>query len=220
MVDFLIAGAVAVLMLAICCCYLKFDAIKKEKSLKYIFPKDVRQLIFGAVMIISTVLVLLTLFKVYDSSLLFAVKRIILFISLWPIAFIDYRKHIIPNKVLAFLLIIRIIIAVVEMMYDFKSAKIEILSSLIASVSITILLCVMRLIVKEGIGFGDIKLFAIISLFLGLKGCIPSIFMSFVISFFVSIFMLISKRKGKKDQIAFAPSILMGTLLSIIFFEA
>ena len=171
-------------------------------------------------MILSTILVFVVLFFLYDSSWVFAVKRIVLFTALWPIAFIDYRKHIIPNKLLCFLLIVRLAIAIAEMICDFKSAKGELLSCLIAGAGIAILLCIMRLIVKEGIGFGDIKLFAVMGLFFGVRGSIPSIFMSFVISFFVSVYMLISKRKSRKDQIAFAPSILVGTMLSIIFLGA
>lgn len=106
------------------------------------------------------------------------------------------------------------------MMMDLNLAKTEFLSSLIAAVGVLILLCVMRLIVKNGIGFGDVKLFAVLGLFLGLKGIVSTMFLSFVVSFFVSIFLLVSKRKNKKDQIAFAPSILVGTLLSVIFLGA
>ena len=220
MVDLIITGVVAALMIAICCAYLKYEAIKEKKSLIGILPKGIKQTLFGTGMILSTILIFMVLFFLYDSSWVFAVKRIVLFTALWPIAFIDYRKHIIPNKLLCFLLIVRLVIAIAEMICDFKSAKSELLSCLIAGAGIAIILCIMRLIVKEGIGFGDIKLFAVMGLFLGVRGSIPSIFMSFVISFFVSVYMLISKRKSRKDQIAFAPSILVGTMLSIIFLGA
>lgn len=171
-------------------------------------------------MIISTLLVagLLSLF--YDMTWVFTIKRVIVCTALWPISIIDYRNHIIPNKLLVVMLILRVVIAVVEIIVDFKSAKTELLNCLIAGVGILIVLCLMRLVVRDGIGFGDVKLFAVMGLFLGIKGVVSSLFVSFVVSFFVSIFLLISKRKGRKEQIAFAPSILVGTLLSVTLLAA
>lgn len=220
MVNFIITGMVAVFMIAICCCYLKFDSIKEKKSLIVVLPKDIKQALFGMGMIISTVLVVVILCYLYEASWVFAVKRVVVCASLWPIALIDYRKHIIPNRALCFMLIVRSIILVSEMVYDFKSIKTELLSCLIAGAGILILLCLMRLIVKDGIGFGDIKLFTVMGLFFGIKGILPTVFLSFVVSFIVSIYMLITKRKSKKGQLAFAPSILVGTLLSVIIFGA
>lgn len=220
MVDMIITGMVAVVMVAICCCYLKYEQIKEDKNILGVMPKDIIQAVFGIGMITATIIVFIVLFYIYNASWVFAVKRIIVCTSLWPIALVDYRKHIIPNKVLGYLLSVRFVIALCELIYDFKTAKIELFSGCFACVGIIILLCLMRLIVKEGIGFGDIKLFATMGLFFGVKGAMSFIFMSFVVSFFVSIYMIISKRKNKKDQIAFAPSILVGTLLSVILLGA
>lgn len=220
MVDIIISSLVAVLTMIVCCCYLKLNKIKSSKNIGALLPRNFKQTIFGIGMILSSVVITLILSLLYDATWLFTIKRLIICIVLWPIAFIDYRKHIIPNKILLSLLIVRSLIAIVEMMMDLNLAKTEFLSSLIAAVGILILLCVMRLIVKNGIGFGDVKLFAVLGLFLGLKGIVSTMFLSFIVSFFVSIFLLVSKRKNKKEQIAFAPSILVGTLLSVIFLGA
>ena len=106
------------------------------------------------------------------------------------------------------------------MIMDFKTAITELLGCVIAAVGILVLLCIMRLIIKEGIGFGDIKLFVVMGLYYGIRGSVSSLFLSFVVSFVVSIFMLITKRKNRKDYIAFAPSILVGTLLSTLIVGA
>lgn len=220
MVDLIITGIVSILSIVLCCVYLKIDSIKKQKSIRGILPRNIKQIAFGVGVIISILSLFLVFAYLYDVTLVFAIKRIILSAVLWSIAFIDYRKHIIQNKVLLSLLILRIVIAIVEVTCDIKSAKLESLSCLIASVGILVILCVMRLIVRDGIGFGDIKLFAIIGLYLGVRGAITTIFLSFVVSFFISIFMLATKKKNKKDYLAFAPSILIGTLLSTIFIGA
>ena len=70
-------------------------------------------------------------------------------------------------------------------------------------------------IMKGGIGMGDIKLFSVMALFLSIDGLIPAVIFSFIISFFVAIYSLISRKKTKKDAIPFGPSLLIGTYLSI-----
>lgn len=220
MADIIISGIIATFVIAVCCCYLKLEQIKRNKSIASLFPKNMKQALFGTGMIISSVLIITMLSIIYDASWIFTVKRLIVCISLWPIALIDYRNHIIPNKILCFMLIARVAIGIAELVVDFESAKSELIICLIAAVVILFVLCLMRFIVKDGIGFGDIKLFAVIGLLLGLKGACSAVFVSFVVSFFVSIFLLVSKRKNRKEQIAFAPSILAGTLLSVIFLGA
>lgn len=220
MADIIISGIVAALTICACCCYLKFEQIKMNRTLKELLPKNIVQALFGTGMIISSIAIITMLSLLYDVSWMFTIKRIIVCTVLWPIALIDYRKHIIPNKIIGAMIISRVAIAVVELISDWKTAKTELLSCLIAAVGILAILCLMRFIVKEGIGFGDIKLFSVLGLFFGLKGAFAVVFMSFLASFFVSIFLLVSKRKNRKEQIAFAPSILVGTLLSVVFLGA
>ncbi len=220
MVNLIITGIVALLSIAFGCAYIKLDAIKAQKSLGAILPKNLKQVLFGTGFIVSILAAFLILVCFYDCNWIFAIKRVIFCSALWPLAFIDYREHIIPNKVLLYLLIVRIAIAGIEMIADFNTAKTELLGCLIAAIGMLVLLCVMRLIVKNGIGFGDIKLFVVMGLYYGVRGSISTLFLSFVVSFIVSIFMLVTKRKSKKDHIAFAPSILVGTLLSTLIVGA
>ena len=220
MIDLIVSGIIAVLSLVASGVYLKFRCIKEKPNITSIFPKNIRQVLFGIGMIVSSLLVFFVLNFVYDTTWIFAIKRIILCTALWPISLIDYRNHIIPNKIVFPLAIIRVLICIPEFIIDSHSAKTECISCVIAAAAIILILCVMRLIIKEGVGFGDIKLFATIGLLLGISGSISTIFMSFVVSFVVSIYMLITKKKNKKDQIAFGPSILIGTLFSMIVFGA
>ena len=220
MADILIVGTISIISIFVSCFYLKFDLVKEKKSISGLLPQNKKQTAFGVEIIASVLLMGASLVFLYDASWVFAIKRVILGSILWPIALIDKRKHIIPNKILLFLLIIRSLIAIVELIYDIKTAKFELLSCLIASVGILILLCLMRLIVKDGLGFGDIKLFAVMGLYLGVAGTITTVFVCFVISFLEAIFLLLTKRKNKKDQIAFAPAILIGTFISVLVFGA
>lgn len=220
MVDLIITGIVALVSIALGCGYLKLDAIKAQKRIGAILPQNTKQVWFGVGYIASILATFLILVCFYECQWIFAIKRVVFCSALWPLAFIDYRQHIIPNRVLLYLLIVRVAIAGTEMIVDFNTAKTELLGCLIAAVGILVLLCVMRLIVKEGIGFGDIKLFVVMGLYYGVRGSISTLFLSFVVSFIAAVFMLATKRKNKKDHIAFAPSILVGTLLSTIIVGA
>jgi len=220
MVDLIISGITTMLCLIGCSVYLKFQIIMEKHSVTGIFPQNVKQTMFGIGMLISSLAVFLALNFIYDVTWIFTIKRIVLCVALWPISLIDYRKHIIPNQFVFSLAIIRVLLCIPEFITNVHSAKTECISCLIASAAIVFVLCVMRLIIKEGIGFGDIKLFAVIGLLLGVNGSISTIFMSFVVSFVASIYLLVTKKKNKKDQIAFGPSILIGTLFSVIIFGA
>ena len=220
MTEIIVTCIIALFSLALGAAIARYQSLMKERSVRVILPKNTRELLFGIGMIVSVAAIVLCLNLVYDSSVIAAAKRIVLCSVLWPIALIDFRKHIIPNKILIVLLIIRAIILIPEFALDLQTAKKESISALIACFGTVILLCIMRLAVKNGIGFGDIKLFGVIGLYLGLQGIVTSVFLSFVVSFLVSVFLLASKRKSKKDQLALAPSILVGTILSVVFFGA
>lgn len=220
MLDIIITAIVTILSLIGSAFYIRYNEIKSKKSIKYLLPKTLMQGLFGAGMILSLLAVFLVTNFLYNFSWLFSIKRIVICAILWPIALIDYRKHIISNRIILFLAIVRMIFGVFELFVNFANAKIELISCILACFAVVFLLCFMRLIVRDGIGFGDIKLFGIIGLYFGIKGALPTIFMSFVSSFIISILLLATKKKNRKDYIAFAPSILLGTLLSVILVGA
>lgn len=86
---------------------------------------------------------------------------------------------------------------------------------LIATVAVLVACILCCLIVKGAIGMGDVKLFGVMALYLGLEGIWTAIFCALVVSFFIAVFSLITKKVKRKDNIPFAPAILIGTYLSI-----
>ena len=63
---------------------------------------------------------------------------------------------------------------------------------------------------------GDIKLMIMMSALLGIEGICYGMFVSVFFAFIVSVILLITKRKKKKDAIPFAPFILAGTFTCLI----
>ena len=69
---------------------------------------------------------------------------------------------------------------------------------------------------KNGVGMGDIKLILIMSLYLGIQGIFGVLFMSLIVIFFAGLYLMIIKKRSKRESIPFAPAILAGTVISIL----
>ena len=89
------------------------------------------------------------------------------------------------------------------------------LSEVIAAGAIFLATVLCKICIKNSIGAGDIKLFLVMGLFLSLDGIWAAMLFSLVVCFFQVIFLLATKRKTRKDSIAFGPAVTIGTLLSI-----
>ena len=71
------------------------------------------------------------------------------------------------------------------------------------------------LLMKNSVGAGDMKLFVVMGLLLGMHGIWGAIFASLIVSFVVAIVLLVSKKKTRKDAIPFGPALVVGTFLSV-----
>jgi len=172
--------------------------------------------IYSAVMIVLSIGVSILFAKVYISNeFLFSLKRIALLSVMWPIAYTDVITYRIPNVFIIYGLICRGIILIWEFFVFGLSIWTIVLPELIASVALVVAALLCAFIIKNSVGFGDIKLFVVMGLMQGLDGVWGSIFVSLLISFIVSAVLLISKKKTRKDTIPFGPALVAGTFISI-----
>lgn len=70
---------------------------------------------------------------------------------------------------------------------------------------------------KGGMGGGDIKLLGVLGIWVGWKLTLLLILLSFTIGALVSVFLLITKIKSRKDHIPFGPFIAIGAYIAIIY---
>lgn len=68
----------------------------------------------------------------------------------------------------------------------------------------------------DAMGMGDIKLYAVIGLFLGWRMTIVSLMLSVFSAAIGCVFMIILKKNNRKSTIAFGPYIAVGTFITII----
>ncbi|AEV67160.1 prepilin peptidase [Acetivibrio clariflavus] len=182
-----------------------------------ILAMDTTRITYIIVAILTGLGINLTFMFIYSgSTFLTRLKIISLIMILLPVAAVDLRDHIIPNRLLIGGLALRLIFYIAEITTE-GFRIIEILKSdLIGALVISGFFLICMFVTRNGIGAGDVKLLGLMGLYQGLWGVMVSVFTSLIVSFVISVVLLIARKKGRKDSIAFGPSIFIGTFLGII----
>lgn len=133
------------------------------------------------------------------------------------ISVIDYYHQIIPNKLVLFTLIIGIIYKTT--LYITTDEKLfTVLKSSILGFLIGGGFYFFIFIVTNGnMGGGDIKLMAALGVWLGTRDTVLTMLLTFMIGAIISVFLLATKIKSRKDAIPFGPFIILGTFLTILY---
>lgn len=186
----------------------------------YLFQRDSKKvtkymIVYSIIAILVVVGITITLIMLYeDNSFIFNLKRVSLLAILWPIAYIDFKEYRIPNAFILMGIVTRVLLLFLEFFMD-EPIIVNLLSEIIAMVILVFGTVLCRLMIKNAIGAGDIKLFIVMGLLLGLDGTWGAVFISLIVSFFVAIFLLLFKKKNRNDNIPFGPAIALGTYISI-----
>lgn len=170
---------------------------------------------YSLVEIITGVLTLVLFFK-FGATFEFAAFLCLAYI-LTACFFIDLDHMIIPNGLVITGLISYVLLYGTYFIL-YKKSFADSLTGGFAAGGILLLIYLIGLLVykQEALGFGDVKLFFVIGLFLGTKlAAIAFLFAVFSGAIGGILVMLIGK-KGKKTEIPFGPFIVFGTLLSIL----
>jgi len=154
---------------------------------------------------------MLMLYHYYGlSTQLIFVSFIIL--TLIVITFIDIDHKLIPNEVVITLLAIGII-------YEFVERPVPLLEGVIGFFAASVPLLLIAILSKGGMGGGDIKLMAVVGIFLGWKGVLIALFIGAFIGAIVGIITIILKIKKRKDIMPFGPFLCIGIAASTVFGE-
>ena len=137
------------------------------------------------------------------------VKLFVVFAIVEACAMIDFKKRIIPNKIVALGLIFRLIIYVGEIFLCRDIIKDIVINDLIGFAIGFGILFLTGLISGGAMGFGDAKLFAVIGLCAGSLCTFGTLIFSLLCSAVIGIALLI-KYRDKKMAFPFAPCIFVG----------
>lgn len=72
-------------------------------------------------------------------------------------------------------------------------------------------------IITKGMGAGDIEIALAAGLFLGFKNTIVMLFLSFTVGGIIAVFLLITKKKSRKDYIPFGPLLAAASIFAALY---
>ena len=144
------------------------------------------------------------------------ILRVSILSSFLPlVAVIDHREMIIPNRILLWMLTYwGLAMALQDWQMGYPDPNVLLDSVLGGLIGASPLL--VRLVSKGGIGMGDIKLFAIVGLYVGKQDILRAMFLSLVISLFVLLGRKLRKKLAKKQEVSFGPFVAAGTMLMVV----
>ena len=221
--EYLIFAAVTLVTVALEFLYCSYigvfeTGLKIPVSSKY---KNDTVVPFNGIKLILTIIICAVLsfcvqisLKSNNVSVINFIKLYGLFVMVLGASIIDLKKKIIPNMIILVGLAFRLLIYIYEIIKS-ENLKETITSDLIGFAIGFGILAVVSFITKQGIGFGDAKLFGVIGLVGGSFCTYSTLFASLIISALVSVILLVTGKKGKKDTIPFGPCIAIGYTLVI-----
>ncbi|WP_309050780.1 A24 family peptidase [Streptomyces sp.] len=133
---------------------------------------------------------------------------------------IDLRHHLLPNAVVLPALGIGFVL--LALAATGESAWGALLRAVLGALALFVLYLVLALISPAGLGMGDVKLAAVLGLFLGFQGW-GTLFVGAVLAsvagMVVGLVVLASRRGGLRNDVPFGPSMLAGALVAVIWGE-
>lgn len=147
----------------------------------------------------------------YGTSLYF-IKYIILWCCLIVISIIDLNLQDVYSITTIPGIAIGVIVAIIEKMIY----SVPFLNYIIGGITAAGIIALI-VYTTGGMGKGDIEIAALCGVFIGWKYSIIMIFISFIIGATIGVILIISKKRGRKDYIAFGPFIALSTLFTVFY---
>lgn len=133
------------------------------------------------------------------------------------ITFIDLKEMIIPDVLVLIILILSVLYKTLNyFLYNIPFNTIGSILGLLIAGGIFLLIIVLS---KGGMGGGDMTLIAALGFILGVKYILLTIFISFLLGAVMSIGLLVTKVKTKKDPIPFGPFIILAFFIVVLYGE-
>lgn len=154
-------------------------------------------------------------FTFFSYGILKSIRYLLLTGVLFLIAWIDQHEKKIPNRLLLFLLGGRAFLLLLEWVLFLGMGLSLLISSALGMLLGGGLFLLAHFISRGGVGMGDVKLFGVIGCYAGAGVIMPLVFLTVMVSAVYSIVMLLLKKIKLKEEIPFAPFVLIGTILTL-----
>jgi leader peptidase (prepilin peptidase)/N-methyltransferase len=140
------------------------------------------------------------------------------------LSLIDLKHHILSNKIVYPAVIFAIVIAALGSIFGFEPSAIAgsgfrlwIVDAAIGGSISFVLLLIPALLYRGGMGWGDIKLAALIGLITGFPLVFIAILLAIISGGLIAAILLLLKIKGRKDAIPFGPFLCLATMATLFW---
>lgn len=141
----------------------------------------------------------------------------IVYFVLLAASVVDLYVHKIPNSLLLVGMAARIIILILLCVRDWEYASRYIADSFFGVIIWLLLMLFISMISKQGVGYGDVKIFAYLGFTIGILETYYVLFYSSLLAALCSAYILLRKIGDRKKKIPFGPFICGGFLLVYFF---
>jgi len=130
----------------------------------------------------------------------------------------DLDTKLIPNRILGPATVIASVLLIVGGFAS--SGSWALVWAVVGGASYFAVMFLLALLARGGIGFGDVKLAFLIGVFTGYLSwghVVVAGFGAFLIGGLVAVFLLITRRSGRKDSIPFGPFMTTAAIIAVVF---
>ena len=147
---------------------------------------------------------------------------LLFFTSLVAVSVIDLDHFRIPNRIVYPMVAVSVPLLAIVTVLEADDSEPFVEALIGAGIGFGFLLLV-HLVYPAGMGFGDVKLSALLGLYLGYLGLghVPlGLFLGFFLGAVIGVALLVTKIRGRSDPIPFGPFLAAGTVVAVLWGDA
>ena len=142
---------------------------------------------------------------------------LLLFASLIAISFIDLEHYIIPNRIVYPTLFAGAVLLAAGALGEGEPVRIR--NAAIGGAAAWFALLVVHFIQPRGMGFGDVRLSAVLGMYLGwidLELVLLGMLLGFLLGAVIGLGLVVTRIRGRKDAVPFGPFLAAGATVAIL----
>lgn len=207
----ILAAAVSVMQIAaVLFIENKYEEQKKENK------TGKRWLVYSIISVLTVVLNM-QLFRQESYSPLMLLNFVAISTVVLTTGVIDFYCHKIPNLVLAIGAGSRVFLLLMTLFFERPEFLTQLLMSLAGCIASLLVMLLISIVSKQGIGYGDVKMYACIGLYLGIMDTYYILFYAVLLAALYAAYVLLAKKGDRKTRIPFGPFTHLGFVLVYLF---
>lgn len=158
----------------------------------------------------------ITYFRLSRFSTVELILNIILIWGLSVLTVTDYKKKLVPNKILLAIFGLWVMVVFIFLLMDLGNSLSMLMDSIIGGGIIGLMFLLSYVLSKGQLGAGDVKLAFLMGLYLMTSRALFAFLIGSVLCFAFSFIMVLLKRLTLKDQVPLVPFLAIGAFIVIL----